>query len=157
MAGTIGVANGVPGRSSAKALLYSKPRPAGANLLFLFIFTFIFTLAACSGSTESNTGPSPQSHGRATASSTIAANTNSATPTAQIILGGQPCPAAVKTPSHWDSIVGTQNGVSMVEAVSCATLIGMPVLQALVTARYEGTGSNLDVYVFNNIVDANPV
>jgi len=33
----------------------------------------------------------------------------------------------------------------------------MPVPQALVTVRYEGTGSYLDVYVFNNITDANPV
>ncbi len=140
-----------------KALLYWKPRPAGASLLFLFIFTFIFALTACVGSTESNTRTSPQSHGRATASSTTAANTNSATPTTQIILGGQPCPAAVSAPSHWDSIVGTQNGVSTVEGVSCATLIGVPVLQALVTVRYQGTGSNLDVYVFNNIADASPV
>ena len=140
-----------------KALLYWKPRPAGASLLFLFIFTFIFALTACVGSTESNTRTSPQSHGRATASSTTAANTNSATPTTQIILGGQPCPAAVSAPSHWDSIVGTQNGVSTVEGVSCATLIGVPVLQALVTVRYQGTGSNLDVYVFNNIAGASPV
>ncbi len=122
-----------------KALLYWKPRPAGASLLILLIFT----LTACSGSTESNARPSPQSHGRATASSTTAANTNSATPTAQIILGGQPCPAAVSAPSHWDSIVGTQNGVSTVEGVSCATLMG--------------TGSNLDVYVFNNITGASPL
>ena len=140
-----------------KALLYWKPRPAGASLLFLFIFTFIFTLTACGGSTKSNANPSPQSHGRATASSTTTPNTSSATATAQIILGGQPCPAAVSAPSHWDSIVGTQNGVSTVEGVSCATLIGVPVLQALVTVRYQGTGSNLDVYVFNNIAGASPV
>jgi len=133
------------------------PRPAGASLLILFIFTFTFTLTACGGSTESNTRPSPQSHGRATASSTTTPNTSSATPTTQIILGGQPCPAAVSSPSHWDSIVGTQNSVSMVERVSCATLTGAPVLQALVTVRYAGTGSNLDVYVFNNIVGARPL
>ncbi len=41
--------------------------------------------------------------------------------------------------------------------MNCAALIGMPVLQALVTVRYEGTGSYLDVYVFNNITGANPV
>jgi len=140
-----------------KALLYWKPRPAVASLLILFIFTFTFTLTACGGSTASNASPSPQSHGRATASSTTTPNTSSATATAQIILGGQPCPAAVSAPSHWDSIVGTQNGVSTVEGVSCATLIGVPVLQALVTVRYAGTGSNLDVYVFNNISGASPV
>jgi len=134
-----------------KALLYWKPRPAGASLLFLFIFTFIFTLTACGGSAESNARSSPPGH------STTTPNTSSSTPTAQIILGGQPCPAAVSAPSHWDSIVGTQNGVSMVEGVSCATLIGVPVLQALVTVRYEGTGSNLDVYVFNNVTGASPL
>lgn len=160
MAGTIGVAHGLPGRFYAKALLYSKPRLAGARLLYLFIFTFIFAFTACSGSTGSNASPSPRSPGPLNRTPSIhrgATNTGSATPTAQIMLGAQPCPAAASRPSHWDSIVGTQNGVSMVETVSCATLIGAPVLQALVTVRYQGTGSNLDVYVFNNIVDANPV
>ncbi len=152
MAGTIGIANEwLARRNSVKALLYWKPRPAGASLLFLFIFTFIFTLTACGGSAESNARPGTINRAPTTP------NTSSATATAQIILGGQPCPAAVGAPSHWDSIVGTQNGVSMVEGVSCATLIGVPVLQALVTVRYEGTGSNLDVYVFNNIAGASPV
>ncbi len=132
-----------------KALLYWKHRSAGASLLFLFIFTF--TLTACGGNTESNARSLPQSHNSTTP------NTSSATSTAQIVLGRQPCPAVVSTPSHWDSIIGTQNGVSRIEGVNCATLIGVPVLQALVTVRYEGTGSYLDVYVFNNITGANPV
>jgi hypothetical protein len=123
------------------------PWPAGASLLFLLIFTF----AACGGSTESNARSLPPGH------STTTPNTSSATSTAQVMLGRQPCPAVVSAPSHWDSIIGTQNGVSRIEGVNCATLIGVSVLQALVTVRYEGSGSNLDVYVFNNITDANPV
>lgn len=134
-----------------KALLYWKLCPAGASLLFLFIFILAFTLTACGGNTESNARPLPPGH------STTTPNTSSATSTAQVMLGRQPCPAVVSAPSHWDSIIGTQNGVSMIEGVNCATLIGVPVLQALVTVRYEGTGSNLDVYVFNNITVANPV
>jgi hypothetical protein len=63
---------------------------------------------------------------------------------------------AVSAPSHWDPIIPTQANVSKVENVTCANLMGSPTLQALVTVRFDGTGSNLDLYVYRNITDASP-
>jgi len=71
-------------------------------------------------------------------------------------LGIQPCPEAVKDPSYWDPIVGTQANVSKVESVSCASLVGNSSLQALISVRYNGTGQVLDVYVYNNITNPSP-
>jgi hypothetical protein len=62
----------------------------------------------------------------------------------------------VKAPAHWDALIPTQNGVTQVENVICGNLIGSPTLQALVTVRYQGTGQDLDVYVYSNLTSPNP-
>jgi len=77
-------------------------------------------------------------------------------PAPEIMLGVQPCPNVVSEPTYWDPIIGAQSGVSKVESVTCATLIGVPSLQALVNVRYAGPGASLDLYVFDNITSANP-
>jgi hypothetical protein len=63
----------------------------------------------------------------------------------------------VQDPAHWDAIIPTQTGTSKVESVTCANLTGNTSLQALVTVRSNGSGAFLDVYVFNNITNPNPV
>src|SRR5579859_2076125 len=77
--------------------------------------------------------------------------TMSVTPNAAL----QACPAAVSLTSYWDSIVKTQPGVSQVSSVTCDALTGDGSQQALVQVAYNGT-QNLDVYVYNNISNANP-
>src|SRR5713226_8236409 len=103
----------------------------GANLALLL--TLILSACNGAGSTTTTTGSAPQ-----------------------LKLGTRPCPEAVKDPSYWDPIVGTQANVSKVESVSCANLEGSSSLQALIAVRYDGTGQVLDVYVYNNITDPSP-
>jgi len=62
----------------------------------------------------------------------------------------------VSAPSYWDALIPTQPNVSKVEGVTCGYLTGTPMLQALVTVRYTGTGSILDVYVYTNITSPSP-
>jgi Immunoglobulin-like domain of bacterial spore germination len=112
----------------------------------------VFMLAACSLPGTAGT-TQRVAHGTATTSTGTTATVSS---TPVIKLGSQPCPEAVKDPKHWDPIVGTQAGTSKVESVTCATLIGIPKLQALIMVRNQGTGAILDVYVYNNITDPSP-
>jgi hypothetical protein len=131
------------------AFSQQRKSPFIGTILVLFL---ILILVACSG--NSNSAPTTQG----TTTSTGVAASGTATPTTApgIKLGSQPCPDAVKSPSHWDPIVPTQNGVTKVESVTCGNLIGVPTLQALVTVRYQGSGATLDVYVYNNITGPSP-
>src|SRR5579863_519702 len=129
---------------------YRRRLLAGLSLLA----ALVLALAACSGNgsnsggaTLTQTTPKNSGSGGAT---TIA----SATP--GILLGPQPCPNAVKDPSHWDQIIPTQPNVSKVESVTCGYLTGTPTLQGLITVRYYGTGAVLDVYVYTNIESPGP-
>lgn len=69
--------------------------------------------------------------------------------------GPQPCPAAVKATTRWDSLIGT-HGEGKVESVSCGNLLGNASLQALVTVRHAGTDNILDVYVYDKITSDHP-
>ncbi len=120
-----------------------------ANMLLLIVLL----VTACSGNSGSSNSSTP------TASSSVATTSSgTATPssTPQVKLGTQPCPDAVKAPSYWDPIVGTQSGVSQVGRVTCANLIGQPSLQALILVGYQGTGMVVDAYVYNNITNPRP-
>ena len=119
----------------------------GANLTLLL--TLI--LSACNGPGSTTTANST-----ATRSAGIGNSSTTTGSAPQLKLGTRPCPEAVKDPSYWDPIVGTQANVSKVEGVSCANLVGSSSLQALITVRYDGTGQILDVYVYNNITDPSP-
>lgn len=126
-------------------LHYVKSLLIGISLVLLLTFT----LAACGGSSNSG-GATP------TTQATTPGGGTTATASPAIGLGPQSCPDAVKAPAHWDAIIPTQNGVTKVENVTCGNLIGNPALQALVTVRYQGTGQNLDVYVYSDITGPNP-
>ncbi|MDQ6659934.1 MAG: hypothetical protein M3Z24_03085, partial [Chloroflexota bacterium] len=119
------------------------------------LLLLLFTLAACGGGGNSNNNNNskgtPSSNGTPSKG-----NNGSVTPTPGIKLGVQPCPDAVKDPAHWDSIAGTQQGVTQVGKVSCGNLIGTPSLQALVQVYHQGTGQIEDVHVYSNITSATP-
>src|SRR5438046_2614706 len=105
----------------------------GANLALLL--TLI--LSACNGAGSNTTSNSRSTKSVGSGNSSTTTTTGSAP---QLKLGTRPCPEAVKDPSYWDPIVGTQANVSKVESVSCANLEGSSSLQALITVRYDGTG-----------------
>jgi hypothetical protein len=74
---------------------------------------------------------------------------------ARIQLGPQPCPAAVQSAAHWETIVGT-SATQKVEGVLCGYLMGVPALQAVIKVRYGGTDGLLDIHVYANITGTNP-
>src|SRR6266849_2112266 len=74
---------------------------------------------------------------------------------ARIQLGPQPCPAAVQSAAHWETIVAT-SATQKVEGVLCGYLMGVASLQAVVKVRYGGTDSLLDIDVYANITGTNP-
>ncbi|MFL5628591.1 MAG: hypothetical protein ACJ788_23665 [Ktedonobacteraceae bacterium] len=127
---------------------HSKRISLSASLLLLIVLL----ITACSGNSGSSNNSTPIASSVATTSNGTAVSTS----TPQVKLGTQPCPDAVKDPSYWDPIVGTQSGVSKVGRVTCANLIGQPSLQALILVGYQGTGMIVDAYVYNNITDPRP-
>src|SRR5712691_10706055 len=74
---------------------------------------------------------------------------------ARIQLGPQPCPAAVQSAAHWETMVGT-SATQKVEGVLCGYLMRVPSLQAVLKVRYGGTASLLDIDVYANITGTNP-
>src|SRR6266702_4473725 len=116
--------------------------------VFLYPLLLLLALAASACSLPGT----PASQGTPT---TTGGTTPVTTPTSQVLLGVQPCPDAMKTTAYWDPIIPT-NASSKVESVSCANLMGVPTLQALVTVRNQGAGGILDVYVYNNITNPKP-
>ena len=132
--------------------LYAKRLFLGTSLLVLLFL--LPTLVACStsnGTSSSGGTPTPQS----TVGQPV---TGGATPpvTPGILSGVQPCHGATKNPTYWNPFILAPGGVYKVESVSCANIMDAPSLQALVTVRHSDDGSELDVYVFNNITSATP-
>ena len=74
---------------------------------------------------------------------------------ARIQLGPQPCPTAVQSVAHWETIVAT-SVTQKVEGALCGYLMGVPSLQAVIKVRYGGTDSLLDIAVYANITGTNP-
>ena len=74
---------------------------------------------------------------------------------ARIQLGPQPCPTAVQSAAHWETIVAT-SATQKVEGVLCGYLMGVPSLQAVIKVRYGGSDSLLDIAVYDNITGPNP-
>lgn len=111
-------------------------------------------LAACAGSTSRNTStPTPiiQSRGTGDATATVGV-----TPTPATGSRAQGCPAAENRPGYWDTLLSTRTSASQVENVTCSNLKGDATFQALVTVRHQGSGSLLDVYVYDNLNGASP-
>ncbi len=126
------------------------------KIAIILLFLCVCLLSACGGSSSNGNGTTPTSSTTAVAPriTPSSAPTKAVTPAVQ--LGPQPCPASVSVPSYWDALIPTQPNVSKVEGVTCGYLTGTPTLQALVTVRYTGTGSILDVYVYTNITSPSP-
>ena len=72
-----------------------------------------------------------------------------------ILFGSQPCPSAVQSSAHWETITGISS-TQKVEGVTCGYLMGVPSLQAVVKVRYGGTDSLLDINVYTNIMSMHP-
>ncbi len=75
---------------------------------------------------------------------------------APVTLGPQACPATVSAPAHWLPIIKPYSSSEplTMEKVTCASMMGVPSLQALVTARRAD--QMLEVYTFNNITGSSP-
>jgi hypothetical protein len=58
------------------------------------------------------------------------------------------CPALT---INWDSLVGTHTNVNKVQKVTCGSLEGNGLLQALVNVRYYTPDAKLDFYVYDNL------
>ena len=71
-------------------------------------------------------------------------------------LGVQPCPSIIQSPTYWAPLVNVQPNVSKVDSVTCANLIGINELQALVTVRTSGAAADLDLHVFTHITQPQP-
>ena len=52
---------------------------------------------------------------------------------------------------NWDSLIGTHTNVNKVQKVTCGSLEGNGLLQALVNVRYYTPGAKLDFYVYDNL------
>ena len=124
---------------------FTRRRPA---FIYPLLLLLVLAISACSLPGT----PSPVNQGTPT---TTGGTTPVTTRTPQVLLGVQPCPDAVKTTAYWDPIIPT-NSSSKVESVSCANLLGVSTLQALVTVRNQGTGSILDVYAYDHITNPKP-
>ena len=72
-----------------------------------------------------------------------------------ILSGSQPCPSAVQSGPHWETITGISS-TQKVEGVMCGFLMGVPSLQAVVKVRYGGTASLLDINIYTNIMSTHP-
>jgi hypothetical protein len=74
---------------------------------------------------------------------------------AGIQLGPKPCPSAVQSAAHWETITG-MSSTQKVEGVLCGYLMGVSTLQAVVKVRDGGTDSLLDINVYTNIMSTHP-
>ena len=114
----------------------------GANITLSLLLAFILTACSFDG-----IGASP---------ATIQHSNEQLTPvTPGIQLGERPCPALLKNPAHWTTVVGLHIGQTV--EVICGNLVGIPALQAVVAVRHPGDTRVLDIAVYNNIFSNTPV
>ena len=113
------------------------------NTILSLLLAFILTACSFDG-----IGASP---------ATIHHSNEQLTPvTPGIQLGEQPCPALLKNPAHWTTVVNLRIGQT-IESVICGNLVGIPALQAVVVVRHTGDVRVLDIAVYNNIFSSTPV
>src|SRR5258708_16206584 len=113
----------------------------GANITLSLLLAFILT--ACSFD------------GIGASSATIQHSNEQLTPvTPDIQLGEQPCPALLKNPAHWTTVVGLHIGQTV--EVTCGNLVGIPALQAVVAVRHPADALVLDITVYTNIFSTTP-
>jgi hypothetical protein len=129
-------------------------------MVSLVVLISVLLLASCGASPSAPTVV-PTHHSAATpAPSMQATTTPGLTPPSSpgVVLGPQACPAGVADPAYWLPIIKpySYGGPQKVEGVSCASLMGTPALQTLVTVRRADSSQTLDVYVFTNITKPSP-
>ena len=124
-----------------------KKNSSALYVLLFFVLLLVSSLVACSNVSVS--GDSSKS----IVSDSLVGVPLAASPSSQQV---QSCPAPVGNPAYWNRIVGTQPGITKVEDVSCATIVGNSSLQALVTVRHTGTHALLDAYVYTAITASSP-
>lgn len=139
---------------------------AGIGLLVIVALVLAVILPLASRSNNTNTGARPtETQTVPSANTPQPTQVPTATPTpgdtnpaqeSGVRRGPQACPASVSNPGYWDRIVGTTSGVNKVESVSCASILGTPSLQAVVTVRSSGSVGKVDVYVYTTITSATP-
>src|SRR6266851_48676 len=113
------------------------------NTILSLLLAFILTACSFDG-----IGASP---------ATIQHSNEQLTPvTPGIQLGEQPCPALLKNPAHWTTVVNLRIGQT-IESVICGNLVRIPALQAVVAVRHTGDARVLDIAVYNNIFSSTPV
>jgi len=131
-------------RQSMKTPLLSHKRRLFIGPLVILVFSLV--LSACE-----------QSSGNGNRSSTVATKPPVATATVSgILLGPQPCPAAIQAAAHWNVIVGT-NAMKTVQGVVCGYLMGVPTLQAVVKVRGSLAPFLLDIDVYTTITSTKPM
>ena len=114
-------------------------------VLLFFVLLLTGSLAACSINSTSLT--------TSTVSSSFVGVHGAPSRSSQQV---QSCPAPVENPAYWNTLVGVQPGITKVEHVSCATLLGNPSLQALITVRHAGKSALLDAYIYTSITASPP-
>ena len=114
-------------------------------VLLFFVLLLTGSLAACSSNSTSLTTS-------AVSSSFVGVHGASSRSSQQV----QSCPAPVGNPAYWNTLVGVQPGITKVEHVSCATLLGNSSVQALITVRHAGKSALLDAYVYTSITGPSP-
>jgi hypothetical protein len=123
------------------------------------LLTLVLCLAACGAyGTTSATSAHP--------TRTVTSNTTTVgitptqpgnpTPSATPTLGVKSCPTTISSPTYWNPLIPTQANTGKVESVTCANILGNASIQALVNVRSTGTGSVLDVYIYDTITNPAP-
>jgi len=127
----------------------------------------LFMLASCGASPSAPTAGVPTHQPTATTAPSTSPAVVATTPaqaklppalTPNVVLGPQACPVALAALAYWEPIISpyAYGGSHQVKLVSCASMMGNPSLQALVTVRRLDAANTLDVFVFTNITAARP-
>jgi hypothetical protein len=79
------------------------------------------------------------------------------TPEPGVVQGPVTCPPQILVPGYWDSIIGIDKNIMSVGTPGCANMKDLPTLQAVVPVYHTDGSFIVDVYVYDNILDAHPV
>lgn len=79
------------------------------------------------------------------------------TPEPGVVQGPVACPSQIQRPGYWDSIIGIDKNTMSVGTLSCANMKGLPSLQVVVPVYHTDGSRIVDIYVYDNILDAHPV
>jgi hypothetical protein len=117
---------------------------------FLTLSCLVLVLSACTSPfftpSESGPGTTPVMSVSPTPTHNISSTPNAKLPIITLQVVG--CPALS---INWDSLVGTHAKVNKVQKVTCGSVEGNGLLQAVVDVRYYTPDAKLDMYVYDNL------